>query len=214
VLKRPANVTKSGCQGRCSGLLQAAGYAINCQDSVAPFNLSSAPAAGNNGQVNTKITNGTNVFATNFTYGENTFSDSKGGAHPTLNYTSMYKSDGQCWGNLNVAQCTLKPALLEYHVILNNDTISLDPKYTYKDDGLIQYVPTWGNTMQGPTTHGGMYLALNSLFASSVHLRFSGAVGYDLQTTGAPALQYAQAGLLSGTAMMTFHRRSGLLRKW
>ena len=114
----------------------------------------------------------------------------------------MYKSDGQCSGNLNIAQCTLQPALLEYHVILNNDTISLDPHYTYKDDRLIQYVPAWGSTGPGPTTHGGMYLALNSLFASSVHLRFAAAVGYDLQSTGAPALQYAQAGLTSGSAMM------------
>lgn len=198
VLKRPINVTHSGCQGRCSGLLQAAGYAIDCQESVLPFNLSSG-LANVNGQVNTEITNGTNVFTTNFTYTENTFSDGQEGSHPSFNYTSMYKSDGKCWGNLKIAQCTLEPALLEYHVILVNDTISLDPGYTYKDDRLIQYVPAWGDLSQGPTTHGGMYLALNSLFSSSVHLRFTGAVGYDLQSTGAPALQYALAGLGSGS---------------
>jgi hypothetical protein len=35
-----------------------------------------------------------------------------------------------------------------------------------------------------------MALALNNLFSSVAHLRFTGAVGYDLGTSGAPAIEY------------------------
>ncbi|KAH8687651.1 hypothetical protein BGZ60DRAFT_522299 [Tricladium varicosporioides] len=197
VLKKPVNLTESGCDGKCTGVLQAAGYAISCQNFVYQFNMSTALAIDRNGKVNTAITNGTNVFSTNFTYYETAIL-ADGQYRPSFNYTSLYKTGSECWGDLNSAQCTLQPALLQYNVLLDNNTISLDPQYTYKDDKVIQYLPAISNNAQGPTTHGGMALALNSMFSSTSHLRFTGAVGYDQTTDGISALQYAVSGLNSG----------------
>jgi hypothetical protein len=86
--------------------------------------------------------------------------------------------------------CTLVPALMEYNVVLNNNTILLDPAYNYRHDRVIKHTPPGFNNAQGVSTHGGMALALNNLFSSVAHLRFTGAVGYELITSGAPAIQY------------------------
>ncbi|RDL32562.1 uncharacterized protein BP5553_09018 [Venustampulla echinocandica] len=197
VLKKPINITQSGCEGRCSGVMQAAGYAINCSYSILQYNLSSSLAINPDRTTNDAVFSGTNVFSTNFTYYEMT-------RNPTINYSSVHKTDGECAGDLHLAQCTLTPALLQYNVILDNDTISLDPKYTYKDDRLVKYTPSFGNDAQGPSTHGGMYLALSTMFNSQVRLSFGGAVGYILGTSGAPALQYAVTGLTVGMTCPTY----------
>lgn len=185
------NVTDSGCNGRCLGTLQGAGYDIKCSTYLVSFNLSSALAILPDGSVNTTITNGTNVFSTNFTYSEEQLSTIGSGL--LLNFSALYKSVSECDGYLNLTQCTLKPATLDYHVVLNNDTIALDPSYTYRDDSVIKYTPPEFQVSQGPTTHGGMGLALNSLFSSVGHLRFTGAVGYELVTSGAPSIEYSIA---------------------
>ncbi|KAF4637803.1 hypothetical protein G7Y89_g262 [Cudoniella acicularis] len=129
-----------------------------------PLNLRTLALSINNGQVNTAITPGIDVFATTFTYLENSLYD-QDDWYLTFNYTSLYKTSGDCWGDLNVAQ--LKPALLQYNDILDSDAISLGPQYIYRDDHVVQYLSTYGNNAQGSTTHGGMYLALSSLFNSS-----------------------------------------------
>ena len=183
------NVTSSGCGGHCSGKLQAAGYDIECVNSLQSFNLSEAGAILPDGSVNTAITNGTYVFSTNFTYDEGALAP--GGSGFPLNFTALYKAGKACDGDLNLTQCTLRPAIMEYNVVLNNDTISLDPGFSYQDDRVVEYTSPQYNTAQGPTTHGGMMLALNGLFSSSGHLRFTGAVGYELVTTGAAAIDYS-----------------------
>ena len=181
------NLTDSGCNGRCTGTLRGAGYAINCASSLMPYDLNEATS---NGSINWDAVNGTSVFSTNFTYSEFEAEAPPYGSSKPLNFTALYKSSSLCDGNLNLTECTLIPALMEYNIVLNNNTISLDPAHTYQDDRIIQYTPPKFNDGQGGSSHGGMALALNGLFSSVAHLRFTGAVGYELLTTGAPAIQY------------------------
>jgi hypothetical protein len=111
-----------------------------------------------------------------------------------LNYTSVFKSNDQCSRDLQVQQCTLLPALLEYRVLLTNDSIALDPNFSYKDDQVVKYTPAYGFYGQGPgSTHGGMELVLSATFNSEASLVFNGAVGYDLVTSGAPTYQYSSS---------------------
>ena len=92
---------------------------------------------------------------------------------------------------LVINACTLTPAIMEYHVILVNDTIALDPAYTYRDDKFIKVAPASVNTIQGPTTYGGLWLVLNTMPESSVHMDFAGPVGYDIISSGLPTFEYA-----------------------
>ena len=89
--------------------------------------------------------------------------------------------------------CTLTPAIIEYHVILVNNTIALDPAYTYRDDKFINVTLALVNTIQGPTTYGGLWLVLNTMLESSVHLNSAGPVGYDIISSGLPAFEYANS---------------------
>lgn len=186
------NLTDSGCKERCAGTLQGAGYAIECSTSAMPFDLRSSNA---DGTINRAAMNGTDVFSASFTYREE-YVPALASGKP-LNFTAVYKSTKDCNGDLEVSSCTLIPALVEYKVLFTNNTIALDPAYSYKNDRLVRYTPPKFNDVVGGSTHGGMALALNGLYASAAHLEFSGAMGYELNISGAPAMQYATTHLNS-----------------
>lgn len=104
------------------------------------------------------------------------------------------KANDQCSGDLQVQQCTLLPALLEYRVLVTNDSVALDPNFSYKDDQVVKYTPAHGCYGQDPgSTHGGMTLVLSAMFNSEASLVFNGAMGYDLVTSGAPTFQYSSS---------------------
>lgn len=184
----PIGAPDSGCAGRCAGTLRGAGYAIACDAFTVAFNLSTAGAILANGSVNTDITGGADVFATNFTYSE-FLADAK-----PLNFSALFKTTDQCDGELQQRRCTLQPALLRYRVLHTNGTIALDPASSYHDDEVVRLTPATPNSGQGASTHGGMGLVLAALYSSAAHLRFSGAVGYDIRSSGAPAFEYSTAG--------------------
>lgn len=126
---------------------------------------------------------GAYVFQVNFTYLES-------GAG-TMHLTTLYKAIASCKGDLMIDACTLTPAIMEYYVILVNNIIALDPAYTYRDDKFIKVAPASVNTIQGLTTYGGLWLVLNTMPESSVHMDFAGPVGYDIISSGLPAFEYA-----------------------
>ncbi|XTI91238.1 hypothetical protein V2W45_1459700 [Cenococcum geophilum] len=75
---------------------------------------------------------------------------------------------------LVIDACTLAPAIMEYHVILVNNSIALDPAHTYGDDKFIMVTLAFVNTIQSPTTYGGLWLDRSV-------------------TTGLPAFEYANS---------------------
>jgi Protein of unknown function (DUF3176) len=179
--KRDVNVTSSGCKGRCTGVIQGAGYSIKCTAGTQPFNLTAGY---------------TNIFATTMVYDEGTRSEEG----PEITFNSLYKQTDQCIGDLQTYNCILQPALMQYRVVMNNDTIALDPGYSYKDDQVVHLTPGYIQTADGPTTHGGMYLVLAALFNSTAYLQFANAGGYELVRLGGPAsFQYANSVLDAGT---------------
>jgi hypothetical protein len=99
-----------------------------------PYNLNSEIS---NGSINWDAVNGTNVFSTNFTYSEGELAEPPYGSGKLLNFTSIYKPTDACEGNLNMTKCTLVPALMEYNVMLKNNTILLDPAYNYRHDRVV-----------------------------------------------------------------------------
>ncbi|OCK99308.1 uncharacterized protein K441DRAFT_211885 [Cenococcum geophilum 1.58] len=56
---------------------------------------------------------------------------------------------------------------MEYHVILVNNSIALDPAHTYGDDKFIMVTLAFVNTIQSPTTYGGLWLVLNRALSTS-----------------------------------------------
>jgi hypothetical protein len=187
--RKDINITNSGCTGHCSGVIQGAGYSISCTATTQPFDITA-------GDTETAI-NETNVFETAFWYDEGVFSEDG----PVIQFNEIYKQTDQCNGVLQVNNCTLQPALVQYRVILTNDTISLDPSYTYKDDKVIHLTPGSIQGSDGPSTHGGIYLVLSALFSSAALLRVNGTAGYELVISGAPtAFQYANGVVNAGSS--------------
>ncbi|OCL06727.1 hypothetical protein AOQ84DRAFT_355343 [Glonium stellatum] len=179
--KLPVNITESLCEGNCVATLQGAGFSINCAALATPFDVT--PRLFDNGTVDPSSFDTTYIFQTNFTYWEM--------EQGMMNLTTLYKATTSCNGDLMIDQCTLMPAIMEYHVIIVNNTVALDPAYTYKDDKLIKLTPAFVNTFTGPTTYGGLWLILNSMIESSASMNFAGAVGYDVVSSGLPAFEYA-----------------------
>ncbi|MCJ1340724.1 hypothetical protein MMC09_006020 [Bachmanniomyces sp. S44760] len=180
------NMTNTGCQGTCSGRVSGVGLAINCSSSTSPFDLRFLPSADgsyNNNQQS--LSNGTQAFMSNFLW------DLENPGNISLNV--QYKDTSACFGNLNVQNCSLRSALVSYPVIIdsNKSSISLDPASTIFDDQVSNIIIPDDNLMQGPTTLGGLWLALSNKWDSTAHLRYVGAVGYELAATGSTANQYA-----------------------
>jgi hypothetical protein len=81
---------------------------------------------------------------------------------------------------LVIDACTLTPAIMKYHVILVDNAIALDPAYTYRDDKFIKVTLALVNTIQSPTTYGGLWLVLNRVLSTS-EFRRTGRLRYYFQ---------------------------------
>jgi hypothetical protein len=150
------------------------------------FNISQTGASNDSSSLFQLVS----VFVVNFTFIE---LDESRFEVLSYRYTFVFKSNGHFSRDLQVRQCTLLPALLEYHVLLTNDSIVLDSNFSYKEDQAVNYTPAHGFYGQGPgSTHGGMALVLSAMFISEGSLVFNSAVGYGLVTSGAPTYQYSR----------------------
>ncbi|KAM0190325.1 hypothetical protein ACHAPI_009577 [Fusarium lateritium] len=127
------------------------------------------------------------IFSTDLAYMVDQYQKFPG--EPIMNLTAKFKKHGKCKGNVAVRHCTMAPATLEYHVVIANGTIALDRRYTYEDDRLVNYTEA-----SDKQVHGGIFITLQSMFSAMVTLRFAGAVGYDMSTSGITALRYSRQG--------------------
>jgi len=116
-----------------------------------------------------------------------------------MNITAIYKNKKQdevqdCVGILSRSTCTLRPALIEYSMMLINDIITLNISSSWRIYHSIKMLPLKEHYMstQRPTTNGVTYLYLNSLFKSSSHLSFAEAVGRETTSTCNTALWHIQ----------------------
>ncbi|KAM0199297.1 hypothetical protein ACHAQI_012109 [Fusarium lateritium] len=188
LLATPIRLEGSLCRGgkTCRGILKAAGYSMACVNGTEFFDktprMPNEIAEDGNSAFNESV-----IFSTNLAYMVDQYQKFPG--EPIVNLTAKFKKHGQCKGNVAVRNCTMAPATLEYHVVIANGTIALDRGYTYEDDRLVNYTKATDKQV-----HGGIFITLQSMFSAMVTLRFAGAVGYDMSTSGITALRYSRQG--------------------
>jgi hypothetical protein len=184
----------SGCQGNCKARVMGVGLSVNCSSYTWPFNLAPSTEQPYNVSNDPAVINGTNVFQSLFDW-------QVPSGNMSLNI--QYKDKSPCTGDLIVRNCTMQTALVSYPIVIDsNNTISLDPSTTIFDDIISQKINIDFDVAEaGPTTLGGYYLALKNKFNSEAHLRWVGAVGYELLTTGSTATQYAVTNVSTGDGL-------------
>jgi hypothetical protein len=194
----PQNLTDSGCRGRCSGTVKTIGYAINCTSSTQAFNISYEA-------LNRTALEGPPFFAATFSYYEPfNYSADFVSNYAAINFSSIYKDIDTCAGNLQIRNCTIVPALLQQNIILENNTISLDPAFSYTSDIVHSLLPTksfLANTRGAigvPSTHGGMALYLATRYNSAVNTIMDGVYGLNLKATGISQFDYMKTQFTPG----------------
>ncbi|EXJ79179.1 hypothetical protein A1O3_08680 [Capronia epimyces CBS 606.96] len=194
---------KSSCQGNCKARVMGVGLSVNCSSYTWPFNLAPSTEQPYNVSNDPAVVNGTNVFQSLFAWQV---------ASGNMSLNLQYKDQSPCTGDLIVRNCTLQTALVSYPVVIDgNDTISLDPSTTVFEDTISHKINLDLDYAEaGPTTLGGYYLALKNKFNSEAHLRWAGAVGYELLTTGSTATQYAVTNATTDTSAVDVASSCGL----
>ncbi|KAH5332489.1 hypothetical protein HBI12_054130 [Parastagonospora nodorum] len=189
------NITNSGCLGTCKGHVLGAGYDVQCNEWLTPYDLHDLFANGSRRDARL------DCFQTYFSYYE------MPGIPNMINYTTGFKVNETYEGNMTWRTCTLAPAVVEYPIILKNDTISLDPEGSWMTDRVTEhwpdpFSPSWVGVM--PSTHGGLWLYLRSLYSSSVNTWYSGPPGWASQFQGTTALRYVNSSGQFGGPFMNF----------
>lgn len=187
--QRPINISATGCNdGICTAKILGSGFAANCSSRTIPYDLNIHTFPNGSADVYGEAVQGDYGFLSSFEWDVDTPGN--------ISLNVQYKSTPACSGDLIVKQCSLREATVEYPVIVdsNQSTITLDPHSTIFDDAVGGIVHVNDTNIQGPSTLGGIYLALNNQYNSSAHMRFVGAVGYEILTTGSFANSYAVLG--------------------
>ncbi|KAF4499606.1 hypothetical protein FAGAP_4221 [Fusarium agapanthi] len=108
-----------------------------------------------------------------------------------LRYTTLYKDTDKCNGKIKVQTCDLQGGIAKFPVRMDGKTVELQG--TWKDDKFIErkymlpadlVMPVSGDIL------GGFSMIAKSLYESQAFMRFTGATGYDVSSTGLPATQY------------------------
>lgn len=188
LVSAPISVSQACGSGTCKGVVRAAGYEMSCVSGSQLFDKESPSNISDIGPDGTTAFQPTTIFGTGFRYVEQPSRFAAG--QPAMNLTVVYKGDGGCKGALMLRTCKLTPATLEHHVVVANASISLDGAYTYEDDSVVAYYETPGASGVQPSYHGGLALALQSMYTSNVSMNFAGAVGMQISTSGVTGLRY------------------------
>lgn len=113
------------------------------------------------------------IFYSNFDYTIEDSGDSDQEKHAKMLFSSTFKDIDTCAGDLKIRNCTLEPALLRQHIVIENGTLKLDPLYNYTSDEVVQSpilvsdITAAGSGSQGiNSTHGGLAMYLQMRYNS------------------------------------------------
>lgn len=194
-------VNKTGCTGTCTSIVVGAGFAVSCSSYESTFNATpiEQPAGQDFNASQPLVAQGVLAFQSNFVWYPK--------APGNISVNVAYKPDRGCVGRLIVRNCTLSPAVVRYNVLIdgNASTISLPTNSSIYDDEIESTYTVSETYAQGSsyTTYGGLALALANRFNSWANMRFAGAIGYDLTTSGATSNQFVQPNTTGGTESLT-----------
>jgi hypothetical protein len=151
-----ANRTGTQCDGTCQGNVQGTGIAYSCTSTTTALHFS---AQENVGAV---------LFAINTTMATNST-----GA-PILVLTTVFSSaiNDSCMGTLNISTCSIEAAVVEYPIIMQNNTVTLNASslpttsvvsiYTSAGDLPTAAEGTGAGPLEGLNDFLGYYLAANA----------------------------------------------------
>ena len=178
-------VSSTGCSGECATSVRGAGFAITCKNSTASFSLTPSDNTDGNYTSQEAIGVGTQAFGSRIRWSST--------SPETIRTEIQYKSTPPCDGDLQLRNCTMRAATMQYPVIVNGitSTIKLTSGSTMFEDTVHEMTTVTLNTMMGSTTLGGLSKALSDIYDSTANLRFAGAYRYELVTVGATSNRYA-----------------------
>lgn len=111
--------------------------------------------------------------------------------HARMDFSATFKNIDTCVGDLQIRNCTLEPALLRQRVVIENQTLILDPAYNYTSDQVVQSpilvsdkTPAESGSGNVKTTHGGMALYLRNRFNSEAGTNVDGIYGIQIFAVG------------------------------
>jgi hypothetical protein len=176
----------TGCNGICSTTVAGAGFAISCSGYNTTVNLTQPD--GTYPVLGAPLDDwGLPVFYTNYGWDLNS---------GNLTIDVQHKPDPGCLSNstIIVRSCILSTATVKYIVQIdgNQSTVSLPTTSNIYDDEIISdyKIEDDPNSDSGPSTLGGLYLALSDRYNSETNVRWGGGIGYTFLSNGSLATQY------------------------
>ena len=139
------NVNSTGCKGECAAVVRAAGFTVNCSTSTSPFNLMRTdPRSGRPSNSSQEaMINATIAFGTYFSW--------EASEPGTMQLGVQFKDQQTCNGQLQIRNCTLQAAVVEYPVVVsgNKGTIELAPGSSIFDDVTQNVTKVASSTVMG-----------------------------------------------------------------
>ncbi|RYC83634.1 hypothetical protein BFJ63_vAg13472 [Fusarium oxysporum f. sp. narcissi] len=170
----------------CTTAVEGFGFDVNCTETTRDFNLT----IGTDRASMLRAMDGAYFFQVNVTeYSDWGVNDLANGSF--LRYTTLYKDTDKCSGKAKIQTCDLHAGIAKFPVRMDSKTVELQG--TWKDDKFIErkYMLPADMVMSGSgNILGGFSMIAKSLYESEASMRFTGATGYDVSSTGLPATQY------------------------
>ena len=154
----------SDCVGTCKTQVQGAGFHANCSTYQQPYDADEEKM------------NPVQIFGANVGY-------DVGSDPTTVSLGVAYKPEAGCSGKLSVTNCTLKAGTVQYPIVVDgpSSTVSLENGSTIWDDVKVGEADFLGydEDGQGPTTYGGIFLALANQYNTNLVLQFGGGISWE-----------------------------------
>ncbi|KAK3074827.1 hypothetical protein LTR53_002422 [Teratosphaeriaceae sp. CCFEE 6253] len=180
------NSSFMGCDSTCSAFVAGAGLAADCQSNQTTitlgevaYNQSWPHDPTNFSYYPPQWTRPRTLFQTSFDLAgsDETLSFTNITLN-TLSSTATTDADGDCPRMVTRRQCTLRPAIVKYPVLISDTTLTLDKAALANTNSLqvIKYL-TMNDTEPLYTSLGGIYLALSDLYTSKATLTWNNQFG-------------------------------------
>ena len=185
--RTPITTEFEGCVGDCEAVVQGAGFSVDCQPPMRTPIDYNPPAGLHNGSFPDSAFALQPIFSVDLSWShglravdENHAPSINSSVPEQLFLTIGYSDTQNCAGSFAKKTCTLTEAVVDYRILLQNSTVSLNnPSVNLHVVSMGNSTPdVSGGYMPGQNiTLGGFSLAGTDLFASNTSLRFVGAAG-------------------------------------